>query len=135
MAVSQQLLVIIANSQELQKKEPILEGAKLLKSALIETSKLTQTLMSPNAVGIVPYELALRAESLISNIQHSLILKLDTVSAQTDLFAKNAIFSSEKVHMLNNIQVYWQLTKPNGELVGSGVDQNLSAWDQINFPK
>lgn len=132
---SQQKLITI-NLQTCELSTDAIEGAKKLKASLDIVTKSIDDLFTVNASRVVRYDQAKKAEELMTKLLMTdvAILQLDVVRKANDTFAKESVFSSRKVFNAANVQVKWTLTKPDGTLLLSGIEQSTADWALVNLP-
>ena len=134
---SQALLERLAEDSTTKYSMETLAAITKFKSTLNEIIRIRQTLITASSPGVVPYDQAIKAENLITKLKDnkSAILSIDLMRGDADSINRNSTFSSEKNFIQTNLQLRWNLTKPDGMIVGAGILQDSSAWFKVELPK
>jgi len=122
---------------EIVKRAAALEtAAKAFAAFLDERDKATAALYIADAQGNTALDAAVRGGILLERLNETrpLVLALDVVGADVDVYAKDGLFRSLQVGMASNTVVTWQITDGGGRVLSTGARSAGTPLTLVNLP-
>lgn len=115
-----------------QFEKPVQQLAALVDS----TNKQLLALYTSDAQGGIPFDIAQKGEAIAVTMASSCayVLSLKAIASDVDTVAADGIFKGYRVSMATNSVARWKVVRPNGTLLGSGIEYSYSPWSKIQFP-